>query len=172
MRLFRWLARCLSRNRPETDSLNTGNVSGVRVTPSVPTRGRTSLSESRLSSHSESTMTISKGKTYKTGNGLEVRIYANDCGGSFPIHGAVKGAGGLWSATAWNADGINTSYGIWNLSEVKPKVKVERFANIYVRDGKPQILVHRKKKTADKHANKDRIACVKIDLDVEHGTGL
>ena len=172
MRLFRWLARCLSRNRPETDSLNTSNVSGVRVPPSEPDWYRKSLSESRLSSSSESIMTISKGKTYKTGNGLEVRIYADDGGTDYPIHGAIKASDGTWTIAKWDTTGRNNHYANWNLSEVKPKVKVERFANIYVRDGKPQILVHRKKKTADKRANKDRIACVKIDLDVEHGTGL
>lgn len=39
-----------------------------------------------------------------TRGGFEYRIYAEDCGGSHPIHGAV-GHDGDWQITTWKANG-------------------------------------------------------------------
>lgn len=40
-------------------------------------------------------------KTYKTKDGRDVRIYATDCGGDYPIHGAVN-TGNVWNTMTWN----------------------------------------------------------------------
>ena len=48
---------------------------------------------------------IEVGKTYKTRNGREVRIYAVDGGKRDPIHGAVMKTNGQWVSYSWRADG-------------------------------------------------------------------
>ena len=69
---------------------------------------------------------ISKDKQYKTRDGREVRIYAIDGIGKFPIHGAIKDNKG-WEHNLWKKDGsfnghLNESPS--DLIEIVPKVKV------------------------------------------------
>jgi len=47
---------------------------------------------------------IELGKQYKTRDGREVRIYAVDGGGEYPVHGAIKYDGG-WFSRCWAAKG-------------------------------------------------------------------
>ena len=47
---------------------------------------------------------IDKSKSYKTRSGHDVRIYATDCGGNWPVHGAIFNEC-RWSPTLWTADG-------------------------------------------------------------------
>lgn len=39
-----------------------------------------------------------------TASGLPVRVYATDCGGSYPIHGAIF-RDGKWQPRSWDANG-------------------------------------------------------------------
>ena len=48
---------------------------------------------------------IEVGKSYKTRNGRQVRIYAVDGAGGTAIHGAVWSNLGTWRSTSWYADG-------------------------------------------------------------------
>jgi len=48
---------------------------------------------------------IEAGKTYYTRSGREVRIYATDGCGNYPIHGAVRYDNG-WEFQRWRFDGI------------------------------------------------------------------
>jgi hypothetical protein len=68
---------------------------------------------------------ISKDKQYTTRDGREVRIYATDGAGTFPIHGAVLNQG-VWEINTWRKDG--RTYvpidSIIDLIEIVPKVKV------------------------------------------------
>lgn len=54
--------------------------------------------------------TFEPGKTYRTRDGREARVYAVDGGGSYPIHGAIKHAG-YWCAATWAADGGDARVG-------------------------------------------------------------
>lgn len=49
--------------------------------------------------------TFEPGKTYRTRDGREARVYAVDGGGNWPVHGAIRGRDGVWSAEAWTKDG-------------------------------------------------------------------
>ena len=67
---------------------------------------------------------ISKDKQYKTKDGEEVRIYAIDGKGVFPIHGAVLRNDG-WEDQNWKQDGsFNHPASCLDLIEIVPKVKV------------------------------------------------
>jgi hypothetical protein len=68
---------------------------------------------------------ISKYKQYTTREGQEVRIYATDGYGSYPIHGAALTDNG-WNNTVWSRKGnfnilVET---LFDLIEIVPKVKV------------------------------------------------
>ena len=71
-------------------------------------------------------MKISKDKTYKTRNGLLVRIYATDGGGLYPVHGAYyKLKEDVWVSECWTSSGalmLSTSDSL-DLLEVTPKPK-------------------------------------------------
>jgi hypothetical protein len=47
---------------------------------------------------------ISKDKTYRTRDGREVRIYATDGGGPYPVHGAIL-LSNLWVPANWSESG-------------------------------------------------------------------
>ena len=67
---------------------------------------------------------ISKDKQYTTREGQEVRIYAIDGKGSYPIHGAVLINEG-WDEKTWNHDGsFDREESRFDLIEIVPKVKV------------------------------------------------
>ena len=68
---------------------------------------------------------ISKDKQYTTKDGEEVRIYAIDGKGAFPIHGAVLTDEG-WEENTWQEDGgFSSNEGTHlDLIEIVPKVKV------------------------------------------------
>ena len=47
---------------------------------------------------------INTNKKYRTQDGRQVRIYAVESDGDFPVHGAILKDGG-WSAAAWPLNG-------------------------------------------------------------------
>ena len=115
---------------------------------------------------------IDKSKTYRTRDGREVRIYATDGGGIYPIHGAVR-CDDEWTTESWAVDGkwdrLNRSAGDNNdLIEVKPRIKREVWVNVY-RNG---VEAYSTRHSADYNTEPSRIACVKLTIDVEEGEGL
>ena len=107
-------------------------------------------------------------KKYRTRDGREVRIYATDSGGIYPIHGAIKTEHG-WSVACWDDDG--NYYGTTpnlKLVEVKPRIKETIYINIY--DGYKSISST--EKVAEDRADCGIRARVKVDIDVEEGEGL
>lgn len=114
---------------------------------------------------------IDKNKTYKTRDGREVRIYAVDGGGAFPVHGAF-GDDGAWSVARWTKGG-DWPFGVDSklaLIEVKPRIKREVWVNVY--PGPIVCEIRHTKADADDDAMLNRIACVKITIDCEEGEGL
>jgi hypothetical protein len=112
-------------------------------------------------------------KTYRTRDGREVRIYATDGRGEFQIHGAIKTDIG-WSCSEWKLNGqsyANRS-GPNDLIEVRQRHKRTVWLNIHPRTAK----IYGSKELADIEAQsfsyKDRIACIKVELDFEEGEGL
>ena len=112
---------------------------------------------------------IDKSKQYRTRDGREVRIYATDGAAELTVHGAVKLEDG-WEVCGWRSDGRLGGYTITDsdLIEVKPRIKREVWVNVYpYRHG-----VWTSKVAADAHRSEDCIACVKLVIDCEEGTGL
>lgn len=109
-------------------------------------------------------------KQYRTRDGREVRIYAVDGGGPWPVHGAIK-TDGVWSATSWTLDGhthFNNPMCAYDLVEVRPRIKREVWVNLYPNG----VNATRSREQADDCACDTRIACVRVEIDVEEGHGL
>jgi hypothetical protein len=72
-----------------------------------------------------------KDKQYKTRDGREVRIYATDGAGPYPVQGAIKRSDG-WNCATWLSDGhvISSKQDPEDLIEVKPRMKFERWVAI------------------------------------------
>jgi hypothetical protein len=115
---------------------------------------------------------IDKNKTYRTRDGREVRIYATDGRPPFVVHGAFVGRDKNWHHADWRDDG-GFMYGSegqcdTDLIEVKPRIKREYWVNVY-RDG--ISVPFKSKNDCDDHSG-DRVACVRLTIDCEEGTGL
>jgi len=114
-------------------------------------------------------MEISKDKQYKTREGLEVRIYATDGVGPSPVHGAVLEPNG-WVAEDWTPEGMwDTDPDALRPEDLIEVIKVEFWLNVYP-DGNAHQYFTRSK--ADAMAMGERVACVKIECEVEEGEGL
>ena len=123
------------------------------------------------------------GQEYRTRGGHRVRIYANDAGGEFPVHGAVY-IDGEWRSTTWTANGRHCGYALWNpktgdrLSDmdihvVKPRIKSDFWVNAFKdRDGSIFFEAYKTKESANFANLPERVACVKFTIDVEEGHGL
>ena len=114
---------------------------------------------------------IEMGKQYRTRDGKEVRIYAVDGVGAYPVHGAIRHEYG-WSFAGWTNDGIDVvgSSGCRDLIEVKPRIKRDVWLNVY--EEEHIAICYLTKELADKSSRFRRIACVKLAIDVEEGEGL
>lgn len=111
-------------------------------------------------------------KQYRTRDGREVRIYATDGDGEWPVHGAVAMFPGRWVVRAWMDDGSAASHHQINscdLIEVKPRIKREVWVNVY-QGGVGNNCETRE--LADRMGADERIACVKLVIDCEEGEGL
>jgi len=114
-------------------------------------------------------MTIDINKTYRTRDGLEVRIYAIDGGGCWSIHGAIKSNDGLgWLTASWEKDGGHRVKA-YSLVEAKPRIKQKVWVNVY-----PDhcLGAYHEKRHADEMAAPHRIGCVQVEIDIEEGEGL
>jgi len=111
---------------------------------------------------------ISKDKTYRTRDGREVRIYATDGHGTYPIHGASNDSKYGWVPHAWLSDGRHASYTVHDLIEVKPRIKRTVWLNVY----ENCVAGYPTRCEADDVASRCRLACVKVEIDCEEGEGL
>ena len=107
---------------------------------------------------------ISKDKTYRTRDGREVRIYATDGGPTWHIHGAYK-SDGMWLLHCWDKIGLDGSRKCLDLIEVKPRIKRTVWLDIYPSSVAVQEF-------EDGAIGRNRIACVKVEIDCEEGEGL
>jgi len=112
-------------------------------------------------------------KQYRIKKGNEVRIYAIDNGGPFPVHGVVHGDDGLYF-TCWTKNGaITSNYASpYDLVEVKPRIKRSLWVNVYPQEEGSCDFLHHSKNEADEDAGDRRLACVKVEIDCEEGEGL
>jgi len=86
---------------------------------------------------------IEVGKTYKTRNGREVRIYALDGIGLQAIHGAIFEGTIGWYSYSWDSDGSYLGCEPSDCDIVIPPLKYEGVARIasYFEGGNPKIYV-------------------------------
>jgi hypothetical protein len=114
-------------------------------------------------------------REYRTRDGRQVRIYATDGDGCFPIHGAVEKSAGSdrWTFRCWREDGSASIAGqsANDLIEVKKRHKRTVWLNVYDM-GVDYYGAYPTRPMADANRNGPRIACIKVDLDFEEGEGL
>ena len=117
----------------------------------------------------ETKVTISRNKIYRTRNGQKVRIYANDGGtGESMVHGATHDGVNGWVPCVWFPDGSHESIGDFDLIEVKPRYRHTVWLNVH----KGYVHVWDTREKADSCAGDNRVACMKVEIDVEEGEGL
>ena len=106
---------------------------------------------------------------YKTRDGQDVRIYAIDGIGERCVHGSVFLDGG-WVAAVWTADGFHRpskTQDAFDLIEVKPRIKIERWALVN-RNGDYSLWLDKPSKAV----SVDAFAITRVSLEVEEGEGL
>jgi len=109
-------------------------------------------------------------KLYRTRDGREVRIYAVDGGGYWPIHGAMQLSCSGWAPASWDNHGnACNSFHRDDLIEVRPRHKRTVWLNVYGR--LDDVTAYNDKWKADQSVS-PRIACVKVELDFAEGEGL
>jgi hypothetical protein len=108
-------------------------------------------------------------KQYRTRDGREVRIYATDGWGIYPVHGAVKVEDG-WIPYTWKEVGVEGVSNARDLIEVRPRHKRTVWVNMYGTGIVGETCSS--KEHADLAAACYRIACIKVELDFEEGEGL
>lgn len=115
-------------------------------------------------------------KTYRTHDGREVRIYATDPPGDYPVAGAVYHQEG-WRYRNWPRDERRcNSVSLCDLIEVKPRLKRTAWLNLYptgtrLTIGEQDVSSWDSRREADNHAIKGRLACIKVEIDCEYGAG-
>jgi hypothetical protein len=109
---------------------------------------------------------ISKDKQYKTQDGREVRIYATDGTGPYPVHGAIRESNG-WYSCSWSQYGKYSEEpdSPSHLIEIKPRIKIERWITV-ADDGSIFVFTNKVKGGPSVFAVKH------IVFEVEEGEGL
>ena len=116
---------------------------------------------------------VSMDKEYRTRDGKEVRVLCVDT--KLATGESVAGIitqGPTPRVTTWYKDGAylgEVPHGD-DLIEVRPTVKVDCWLNVYSRGG--ISIPYETKEVADIGVSSERIACIHIERDVEHGEGL
>ena len=115
-------------------------------------------------------MAIDVTRVKRTRGGREVRIYATDGNGLYPIHGAVFN-GDWWAVQTWTADGKvqcgTESEG--DLVEEPQTMELDCWVNVYT---DTVGVAWETKEEADSNADSNRIACINIKQTVTEGEGL
>ena len=130
------------------------------------------LANFKFTQEDEAAQMIDPKKLYRTRDGREVRIYDVNCGGDWPVHGAVREED-EWEIVCWTADGRSMPDGIlrdYDIFEVRPRIQREVWVNVYKEDKLLGIYTSWEK--AHVNSASGRIACVKLVIDCEEGTGL
>lgn len=110
---------------------------------------------------------IDKSKQYETREGREVRIYATDGGGVYPVHGAIK-VEHEWVLNKWSDDGkFELHDHKYDLIEIKPRIKIERWVMVN-RNGDYSLWLDKPSKSV----SIDAFAITSITFEVEEGEGL
>jgi hypothetical protein len=111
---------------------------------------------------------IDKNKQYKTRDGREVRIYATDGAGTYPVQGAIRHEDG-WYLAQWKQSGkhVGECDGSNDLIEVKPRMKFERWIVLH-RNGEWASWMTRPSDAS----TVDAFAIKHIVFEVEEGEGL
>ena len=78
----------------------------LKTTPYLKTRRE---AEQLLQRYKDSFNMISLDKQYKTRDGCEARVFMLDAGGSYPVLGAIKASGEMWSSCSWTSEGASVS---------------------------------------------------------------
>lgn len=112
---------------------------------------------------------IDKSKQYRTRDGKEVRIYATDGNGDYPVHGAIL-VNGRWRLYMWTADGLDVLHATTpsDLIEVRRRIRVDVWLNVYEYGVSG---FHDSRELADAFSGVSRLACIHIVQDVEEGEG-
>lgn len=118
---------------------------------------------------------IEMGKQYKTRSGLPVRILCTDRKDpKYPVIANMLRPDGKEYTESFREDGSRKQG--WqedepndlDLIEVKPRIKREMWLNIF----HTGAYAHPSKEIADTYTTDNRIACIPITIDCEHGEGL
>jgi len=107
-------------------------------------------------------------KQYRTKGGYEVKLNFID---GETVYGHFECGKVCWFGGEWNInDGIYSKTGSpeCDLVEVKPRIKRTIWLNIY----EYCFLCCSSKEEADHYDGDDRLACIKVEIDVEEGEGL
>jgi hypothetical protein len=109
---------------------------------------------------------ISKDKEYQTRDGREVRIYATDGGGDYPVHGAYFN-GAQWISGMWSKKGEYFLDGNTPMDLIeKPKI-IKGWVNVYSETYISDIYSTRELADID---SLGRIACIPVEF--KEGEGL
>jgi hypothetical protein len=113
-------------------------------------------------------MAIDVTKVKRTRGGHEVRIYATDGKGLYPIHGAYCN-GDWWESQTWTSDGKVQCgpEGPYDLIEEPRTVEVDVGERIPMRQRRGMGHARRSRPSRD-----NRIACINIKRTVTEGEGL
>jgi hypothetical protein len=107
-------------------------------------------------------------KTYRTRCGYPVQLYRTDAKGDCPVQGSID-IGPYESIGQWGFDGTHPTIEQYDLIEVKPRIQREVWVNVYENTTCGSYAT---KELADINSSRERIACVHLTIDCEHGEGL
>lgn len=106
-------------------------------------------------------------KPVRTKDGRAVRILCTDGPGDYPVVGFVDGktTPGTWTIYGYrNANAVHDT----DLENAPQRIQREYWVNVY-KDDEACIPMHQTLEEANRCAEYDRIACVKITIDCEEG---
>ena len=114
---------------------------------------------------------ISMDKQYKTKEGKQVKLYAVEEKGHFPVHGATLELDGRWDCMCWTDEGkaFRGSITSEDLVEVKPALKIGFWINLY---SAGEYSTWLNKEDADLYCSEGRVACIFFEREVEYGEGI
>jgi len=113
------------------------------------------------------TLDFTKPETLQTRDGREVRIYATDCGGMYPNHGAVL-CDNAWLIQSWSIHGKCTTLPDSNSDLIPKPPRVTGWANVYPNpSGYKLALLHDSEEEARREAGKDAVGIIRIDQEIQ-----